>query len=572
VRQRGLLLRRRPAARGLAEERRLAELALLLLEQRLADGAVERRHVLRAVPAEPSSAPAWTSASNTRLLHARRSTRSTKSKKSLYGPVLGARGEHRVDRALADVAHRAEAEADALVADDGELVAALVDVGGEDLDPHLARLGHVLHHRVGVADAARQERGHEVGRVVRLEVRRVVRHHRVGDRVRLVEAVAPERLDLAGDVLDDRALVPLVDRLRDELAELLLDELRVLLAHRLAQHVGLGERDAGERLRDAHHLLLVGDHALRLAQDGLELGELVADRLLAALAPDVDLVHPGVERAGAQQRVRRHEVVEAVAAHLPEHVGGERRLELEDAGRAPRAQHAVRLGLVEAERVEVEPRAGARLDRLERVVDDRERREAEEVHLQHARLLEAVHVVLRDGDLLVAVAAARALAGLRAHGDELVHRPRRDHHAGGVHAGVARQPLERDGVVEQLAVARLVLVQPADVGHLLDGLGHRQREVGRVGDELRQRVGLRRREAEDAAHVLDHGARLHRPERHDLADRLLAVLLPDVLDDLAAPLEAEVHVHVGHGHALRVQEALEQEVELEGQTFVMPSA
>jgi hypothetical protein len=63
--------------------------------------------------------------------------------------------------------------------------------------------------------------------------------------------------------------------------------------------------------------------------------------------------------------------------------------------------------------------------------------------------------------------------------------------------------------------------------------------------------------------VLDDGARLHRPERHDLADRLLAVLLPDVLDDLAAPLEAEVHVHVGHGHALRVQEALEEQVELE---------
>ena len=59
------------------------------------------------------------------------------------------------------------------------------------------------------------------------------------------------------------------------------------------------------------------------------------------------------------------------------------------------------------------------------------------------------------------------------------------------------------------------------------------------------------------------GARLHRPERHDLADRLLAVLLPHVLDHFAAPLEAEVDVDVGHRHALGIQKALEEQIVLE---------
>ena len=36
---------------------------------------------------------------------------------------------------------------------------------------------------------------------------------------------------------------------------------------------------------------------------------------LAALAPDVDVVHARVERARAHQRVGRDEIVEAVAAH-----------------------------------------------------------------------------------------------------------------------------------------------------------------------------------------------------------------------------------------------------------------
>ena len=44
---------------------------------------------------------------------------------------------------------------------------------------------------------------------------------------------------------------------------------------------------------------------------------------------------------------------------------------------------------------------------------------------------------------------------------------------------------------------------------------------------------------------------------------VLAVLLLDVLDDLVAPVHAEVDVEVGHRHALGVQEALEQQVELE---------
>ena len=56
------------------------------------------------------------------------------------------------------------------------------------------------------------------------------------------------------------------DRLLDELAELLLDQLRVLLADGFAQHVGFGERDAREHLRDTHHLLLIGDDAVASAR------------------------------------------------------------------------------------------------------------------------------------------------------------------------------------------------------------------------------------------------------------------------------------------------------------------
>ena len=152
---------------------------------------------------------------------------------------------------------------------------------------------------------------------------------------------------------------------------------------------------------------------------------------------------------------------------------------------------------------------------------------------------------------------------LRADRDVVVDRARRDDDAGRMHARVARQAFERHRIVEQLLVALVVAIELADVGDLFDGLFDRQREVRLIRDQLGQRVRLRRREPERAADVLDGRARLHRPERHDLADRLLAVLLPDVLDHLAAALEAEVDVDVGHRHALGIQKTLEEQIVLE---------
>ena len=226
--------------------------------------------------------------------------------------------------------------------------------------------------------------------------------------MRLVESVATKGLDLRRDLVDDLGRETLGDGFLDELAEFLLDEVGVFLADRLSQHVGFGERDAGQPLRNAHHLFLIRDDAVRGREDLLELGELVAHRLLALLAALVNLVHPGVERTGTHERVGRDEVVEPVGAHGTHHVGGERRLELEDAGGAAGAELAVGRLVVEREGVDVDVDAASRLDRLDRVADDRERREAEEVHLEHPGLLERVHVVLRDDHALV-VAGAGAL-------------------------------------------------------------------------------------------------------------------------------------------------------------------
>ena len=274
----------------------------------------------------------------------------------------------------------------------------------------------------------------------------------------------------------------------------------------------------------------------------------------AALAADVDVRHPGIERTRADERVHGDEVVEAVAAHRAQLVRREAGLELEDAARAAGREHLVHGRVLEADLLPVHADPVPLRHVPRGVVDHGQRAQAQEVHLEHARLLERVHVELRDH---------RAALRVRADRHVVVQRPRRDHDARRVHGTVARESLDAFRVVEELLHLGVVAVALREFPHLLPRLRHREREARRRGHELREAIRVRRGEAKHAAHVADHGARLHRPEGDDLPDRGLSVLLPHVVDDLAAALVAEVDVDVRHRDAFRIQEALEEEVELE---------
>ena len=65
---------------------------------------------------------------------------------------------------------------------------------------------------------------------------------------------------------------------------------------------------------------------------------------------------------------------------------------------------------------------------------------------------------------------------------------------------------------------------------------------------------------EHARDVAHHGLRGHRAVGDDLRDALAAVALRHVVDHAVAAVHAEVDVEVGHGDALGIQEALEQQV------------
>ncbi len=269
--------------------------------------------------------------------------------------ALLANGEHRQHRALPHVLDGAQTETHAIV-DDRERQLAGVDVGRQDRHAELAALAEIHRQLFGVGRLDGQERGDEVPRVVGLEPRRLIRQQRVGRRMRLVEAVAGEEFhqieDLGGLLLADFVGLGAVH----EGGALLGHDLRILLAHRLAEHVGLAHREAGQHGRDAHDLFLIGDDPVGIRQDGRELRQLVLDLGLALLARDVVVDHAALERAWAVERVQRDQVVEALGLGLAQQLAHARALELEDAVGLTVAEELVGLGIVERDRVDVDHR------------------------------------------------------------------------------------------------------------------------------------------------------------------------------------------------------------------------
>ena len=138
----------------------------------------------------------------------------------------------------------------------------------------------------------------------------------------------------------------------DEAAALLLHLAADFLAHRAAQQVGLAERIAREHLRGLHHLFLVDDDAVGLAQDRLELGMDVVRLLHAVLARAVgrDVRH----RARPVERDQRDDVLEAVRPHVEQRAPHALTFQLEDAHRLGARQHGVGLLVVERDGREID--------------------------------------------------------------------------------------------------------------------------------------------------------------------------------------------------------------------------
>ena len=386
----------------------------------------------------------------------------------------------------------------------------------------------------------------------------------------------------------------------------------LLLAHCFAELVRFAFSEAGQPLRQKHHLLLIDGDAVGVLKVFLHLRKVVLDGLLSLLAGDEvrDVVH----RARPIEGVHSDKVLEALRVELLEvlfHTGG---FDLEDGSGVAAAEELVGRLVVDGDGFDVDILAIALLDELEAVVDDAEGDEAEEVHLEHTHILNVVAVILRDVDRLAGV-----LVLGRGEGEIIGQVASADNGRAGVDADLPDASFQGLCVVEDLLGELVVAIEFIDeigvqpeapfesdvtvgVGYFLKtfletfhhlGLASRGGRVVHlhfflvgleawlqlvelgiegifpfnllsepVGDHFGEAVGLFYGKTADPRDVLYGTFRGHRAEGDNPRDVVLAVALLDVFVGFGQVLE--IYVDIGHTDTVGVEETLEQELVADG--------
>ena len=277
--------------------------------------------------------------------------------------------------------------------------------------------------------------------------------------MRFVEAVAGKFFEQIENLvrLGFRNVVLFLATL-DENGALLRHLLGLFLAHGAPQQIGAAEGVAGQHLRSLHHLLLVNQNAVGLAGDRLEQWMFVFD-FYFAVAP-FDEFGDEIHRAGTIERDERRDMFDRIDLKLPAQVAHPAGFQLENAERVRLVQQVVRSGVLERQMVDGNVDALRPLHHFTGVANDGERLEAEEIHLQQAKVSDRPHRVLRhDGALLIGL--EREQIHERLVGDD---DPRR------VHRRVAHEVFESKRRVDQFARDFLRFIGLLEFGRNLERL------------------------------------------------------------------------------------------------------
>ena len=391
---------------------------------------------------------------------------------------------------------------------------------------------------------------------MRLEPCRLIRHQRIGRRVRLVEAVTGEFLHQVEDIAGNLFVDALLRGAGDENLPLLGHLLGLLLAHGAAQQVGAAQRVAGHILGDLHHLFLVDDDAVGGLENGLQHRMRVFGFLLAVLDVDVVVDHPRLQRAGPEQCHQGDDVLETVWTQPLDQVLHAPRFQLEHGGGLATLQQLVGGGIIQRNQGYVDRRLTAGLplavNSLQRPIDDGQCAQTEEVELDQADGLDIVLVELGDQIVAARLTVKRTKIGEISRGN---------HYAPGMLAGITGQALQRACQIDEGANLFIAFIEILEVLAVLQGLfeGDAQLKRNQLGDPVDKAIGV----AQHAPDVPHHRLGGHAAVSDYLGYAVAPVGGGDVVDDLVAAIHAEVDIEVGHGHALGIEEALEQQLELD---------
>ncbi len=274
----------------------------------------------------------------------------------------------------------------------------------------------------------------------------------------------------------------------------------------------------------------------------------------------------GRHRPRPVQRENGGDVLELRRGHQPQQAAHGAAVELEDAEGVPAGHQLEGRGVRQWELLQVDVDAAVLPYVDDRVVDDGEVPQAEEVHLQQAHVLALRERETRDDGAVGVPPVDR---------QDVQQRFGAEDHPGRVHPRAAGEALQPTRGVNDFTDVLVALVEAAHLGGLavplvrgVENAGQRNALAEHVrGHRLGDFVAEGVRVAQYPTGVLDRSLRLDRAEGEDLAHPVLAVPLGDITDHVTAATFVEVEVDVRRGDAFGVEEPLEDQPVLDRVEF-----
>ena len=195
------------------------------------------------------------------------------------------------------------------------------------------------------------------------------------------------------------------------------------------------------------------------------------------------------------------------------------------------------------------------LDVLHGLLQNRKRREPQEVELHEANVFDVLLVILTDRVFGFAVRVVERA--------EVRKFPRGDQHAARVHAEVSRHAFKRHGETNEFLIVLFLFNGFLELGNGFECFLERDAFAGLLRDEFREIVRLPVRNGESARHVAYNRLGAERTESCDLTHGVDAVGRLHVFDHAVAIVLTKVDVKVRHRHALRIQKTFKKEIELQ---------
>ena len=271
----------------------------------------------------------------------------------------------------------------------------------------------------------------------------------------------------------------------------------------------------------------------------------------SVFAVDKVFHHARFQRPRTVQRDQRHDVLEGVRLQTLDQVFHAARFELEHGGSVGGLQQIVGCAVVERNGLYIEGFLLRHLPHIShRPIDDGQRAQPQKVELHQTDFFYVVLIELADRAVAAFGAIQRTEVGQFA---------RRNQHAACVHTDVARQVFQSPAQLQHFFHAFFAIDNRVEFRLQFARFFQRYRLYALQRHQLGKPVAQAVRKIQHAPDIADHGLGCHGAEGDDLRHALRTVFFPHMIDHQFASVLTEVHVEVGHGYALGIEEALEQQ-------------